>query len=1372
MPHLHKRLRNGNWFPILVATFVSVGLSACSIQAVCVFPGDETVQDTRALEGEIVERTRYLARIKELHERNAMSAREVERAEYLVAESRLRLALATGKPTEVAKQLSLIVQFHKRTRDRYRKLHETGAISSAKLAEAEKSLAESQDQLARLGTPADPSGESSRSSSMTTAAPRGRSTGTSQENRPSGTIRNATDSLLPQGLSPAGIISREEANQTDESEPAWIAAVQARAASGSTEENSALSAAALQLLKNPPTSASAFRRQLSRSVKEELQTYVLRQFEPSFKATLGNQVKVSCDVKPMYEGDRRAILSGDAVVKGAVFVISAGDLREGFLQVSLSIGAPYGDPFQHWTKPLGVNSSRNLKPLGFGSPGYRSKYESSKLWCGWMADGGHVAVMAKAGDPGFRKRPLDMVAVGGQFHNQLVTNELYSLRTKLLSLTSEPAVQLVMLDTNPAYSNGVKLPLFMPENMAALTSEQLQRVLQWREQALEEASGESERTLLQLTKVRHGVVSDGNSRMVLRIRLPEAGRVRITLPGGPNDGILDDPFGTHELAIAAGEGRNVSAAEADALAIPSDDGFCAHVLYRPPHTFHAANPELHTSFREIPVHVTRPDGTRIAALSLLLIRTPVLLVHGTFDNPQCWKLKAPPAESCQQFPGAEIPQRGTLSMTDYLRERGFHVHFADFSKSNGQWSTSRESWLTGGDDGTSMLANARVVWDRENAGIQSILDDYHKEGVAVTQVDVVGHSFGGLLARIWAAETEFFAPAHKDLAYRRPDNFQQGDIHRLLTIGTPHHGSDCAQLLKYLVRAPKERIPTLARKPIVQLWMSWSKDRALTNLVRDQIPESEALKGIGATAVPSHAIVCLATARNLREFKCEYLTNLNAIFKELFQSRPEVLQSFLEARGQGAATDRLLAEIRSQGWFTGSNETPIQDPGVLLNLFRVAVFANTWSDMTVREESQIGGLPMPYVSIIHDVLHGYAPRYETVQERVAELLNGPHDRFCKDGFPRAGKKLYDATPPHHTQDPNARKVAVVASGYVDSHAEAFSYVAQMRDELILARPVNHHATGLLEADHSTKDMLVKGKSSNWGPQKGRIPCEQRFSKLYFETEDRDSKIKDFDAEVAKCLKAKRAISVQLQESINGVLYDVLVRKDRDDALAAIVLQYTNEDGDASFHEWQTQREIPAGELDGVRLYPMTVLGDRFTGRPLTADYDLLAIGPRAPPNVELPFAEATTFDPEMGYINERQKQLISDLNVAVRIRTHYSGGNVAHHGPETQYTGSPGVDYPITVFHPTGYILSIDQGPEGQEDVELKRYFHQQIRLGYNLYPNPVWGWRQYDPERYPETGWDPTAQKRKPDALKTRPANDPYDSDEGAERVPKLLAP
>ncbi len=77
----------------------------------------------------------------------------------------------------------------------------------------------------------------------------------------------------------------------------------------------------------------------------------------------------------------------------------------------------------------------------------------------------------------------------------------------------------------------------------------------------------------------------------------------------------------------------------------------------------------------------------------------------------------------------------------------------------------------------------------------------------------------------------------------------------------------------------------------------------------------------------------------------------------------------------------------------------------------------------------------------------------------------------------------------------ARQAAIENSHIVPAHAEAFSQIAKLRNEVIIMRPVNPYATERIAQNSSTKSMFVHGKSSDWEKHSGYIPRDQKYSKL-------------------------------------------------------------------------------------------------------------------------------------------------------------------------------------------------------------------------------------------------------------------------------------
>ncbi len=200
--------------------------------------------------------------------------------------------------------------------------------------------------------------------------------------------------------------------------------------------------------------------------------------------------------------------------------------------------------------------------------------------------------------------------------------------------------------------------------------------------------------------------------------------------------------------------------------------------------------------------------------------------------------------------------------------------------------------------------------------------------------------------------------------------------------------------------------------------------------------------------------------------------------------------------------------------------------------------------------------------------------------------------------------------------------------------------------------------------------------------------------------------------------------------------------------------------------------------------PVLVLADPATGSPLTADYDLLSIGLNErkyagvenlpdglDPNLmrradggDLTNAHGVPeFDDRTGFTTPQVRETLEATNQAVHEVQRAQGlepFNISHHGAERWYPFSPGaldVDPFVTVLDPkkgplriprcdtecmeqwcrkTGQCNPAAICPAGQfencippdADRLLKDYFHDRRLNHYDLAPNPMWSWGNYNP--------------------------------------------
>jgi pimeloyl-ACP methyl ester carboxylesterase len=1019
--------------------------------------------------------------------------------------------------------------------------------------------------------------------------------------------------------------------------------------------------------------------------------------------------------------------------------------------------------------------------------------------------------------------------------------------------------------------------------------------------------------LIQSSIFRRGTTADGTSRLIVRAELSSV--VPVVFHVSKGRGTIKPMFEGRTLTLQDRHYAFGLYEPPNHFAPPGGDG--PTVTVQPPKQRLGGStigPECEDlQITAIP-GVATPEGRITPSpqesrqVEIKLVRPPVVLVHGLFSNPvQCWM--------------GRLGEGQSLSVL--LEQTGFVPFHVNYARSNGSYG-EQESFLTGKPRASDFDSNSMWVWESPDndfsveyeagwlkgedsgwlaqvpptselpqwqrprnlqfGGIRAALEYYRNSlGIAATQVDVIGHSMGGILARVYASDDR---SANTNHPYRRLENFFQGDIHRLITLNTPHFGSELAEMTDIFGRARigEEAFPAWARRQLLATLLRGLFANPDAEAIRDLRPESEALKRIGHTRIPAFSIATTVNhgqmAENRQDPEQLYLKAYSGIGMLFFHNShlleeaidrralqwstagelrknssfprpsgpalPSLTADFASQSGIGEFKSRLIegfnenvfywsqyreAEYRESLGLQVGNTTMVKfgvyeheyqydedsntkiyptltdqiagmlsehllggnvlkasiDPpvpeGIIDALICLIFNGDTSNDAAVRELSQLGGLPKDSTKTFAGMTHSFAPLESAVQREVLRLLRWEDRRFCQDGFPPAGQPMPRWLPTAafataRTEGPEA----IDWAGMVRSHASEFSRISDQRHLVILARPVNQDSTPLIAAHAATKGMAIKGKSANWGPQRGFIPVDQKFSKIWRTKKDkaRDDDIKKYNAvnqEVLFTLKypeddlrkphlkgRRFAVAVPLAVKIGQKTFDVLIDAAQTDAEKAIFLH-----ADGRLYDWKTSRdgrefdpcEEPKGELsreEAERILqekvPLEVLADGLSDRQepkpkLTADYDLLAIGFYSPDFHGVPDdVKNAKLDKLRGFITERQMEVIEDINQSIANNTGYEGGDVVHHGPEVQYPGSPYVDYPILVFDPGDHgigdaqIFIIRQGPPGFRDIHLKRYFTEKIRQGFNLWPNPVsegWKWEWSVHRRFSKArGYDP----------------------------------
>ena len=301
-----------------------------------------------------------------------------------------------------------------------------------------------------------------------------------------------------------------------------------------------------------------------------------------------------------------------------------------------------------------------------------------------------------------------------------------------------------------------------------------------------------------------GVAADGVARVVVRVRVSDPGTVELTLVDAA--GIPLAPAEEAGLLTQLGGAMGSNSLFVPTVEVP-EEGSMAFAVYQAPSDFvRAGSGDANARGRDISLRVRFTPQTggapQEAMTPITIARPPVVLVHGLWGFRGSWN---------RFFPLLSAPI--------------FTVFLADYESSNAH-----------GLDFNRPIVAAQLK--------RAVAEFKTAEQVAAVQADVVAHSMGGLVVRMLPLlEQAFF----------RDDNFQLGDVHKLINIGTPHFGSPLARFLR--------------RSPCVSDFLTDNGRPTNQGAIEDLVPNSQALNQINGTSSPLelHQIVGLAGEQNKRD---------------------------------------------------------------------------------------------------------------------------------------------------------------------------------------------------------------------------------------------------------------------------------------------------------------------------------------------------------------------------------------------------------------------------------------------------------------------------------------------------------------------------
>lgn len=288
-------------------------------------------------------------------------------------------------------------------------------------------------------------------------------------------------------------------------------------------------------------------------------------------------------------------------------------------------------------------------------------------------------------------------------------------------------------------------------------------------------------------------------------------------------------------------------------------------------------------------------------------------------------------------------------------------------------------------------------------------------------------------------------------------------------------------------------------------------------------------------------------------------------------------------------------------------------------------------------------------------------------------------------------------------------------GFSDIHQEAIIRVANKNNIIIGFRPIDTKSTSLINSGvYSSKGLLIKGKSADWGPHSGFIPIQQQYAKKSARIE-----FEKYNSYIQQSIEENKALAITLeitQERVNELIeYKAIspLKKQRGEGYSRTTSIVDGQETvfmlkkikQGKIYVWQVYYQ------DGNEIKPFQVMSDPKTGKAIIADYDMFSIifpvsqledyikvtemptwkeWKAGVVYEELTPKQKKAYDSEVEYnrlegkdngiINKKIKEIKNDIN---RELGRADGFELVHHGADDANPVSTLKDnFPITFFLP------------------------------------------------------------------------------------------
>jgi pimeloyl-ACP methyl ester carboxylesterase len=345
-----------------------------------------------------------------------------------------------------------------------------------------------------------------------------------------------------------------------------------------------------------------------------------------------------------------------------------------------------------------------------------------------------------------------------------------------------------------------------------------------------------------LTTYRNGTIADGVSKLILIVESKSS--LQFSIKDTKPDNLTN---GTLTSLEQASNVNNLSSITIDNPKNTSNGKSVVAAVYTPPESFN----QHMGSNRTINANVSDPNNpaSTLLEIPIQIYRPPVVLVHGLWRNSDnTW-----------------VATKFAKSLACY----GFNYAFADYEEHNSESFDPCDKVF--GNYGIKSIRNT----------VYKILEEYHYFSIAASQVDIIAHSMGGLMARGFVQQPD----------YKGKENYMKGSIHRLITIGTPHFGGPLSKFLYdcrdywYCVEGINLSAARTCKVQPKKLRTIYSDNFKLPidkGVIEALIPGSNAYSHLSQTNIKSYAIAGSYKPNATESHKCQELYYKNIVDSDDF----------------------------------------------------------------------------------------------------------------------------------------------------------------------------------------------------------------------------------------------------------------------------------------------------------------------------------------------------------------------------------------------------------------------------------------------------------------------------------------------------------